>query len=347
MESEQKIPASKNISKENKRIISYSKNVFLPITNLCRNKCAYCGFKKTPDSGAWILSEKEVLDLTKKGLKKGCSEAMVTLGERPETYKMMEKWLEKQGYSTTIDYLVHLSSKILDVGLLPHVNPGVIEESEMTRLKKCCASMGLMLECATELPVHKDSPGKDPETRLAMIEKAGEMNIPFTTGILVGIGESWKDRVKSLMEIRKIQEKHGHIQEVIIQPFIPKKGTQMENKDPPDHIDILNTINLAKNIMPKMSLQVPPNLTENLMDLLEVGVNDLGGISPITHDYINPENPWPKIEEIKSELSKSRFKLKERLPIYPEFAKNSKFMSQKIENLVKSMIEKNGYRKIS
>lgn len=291
------------------------------------------------------MSEKEVEDLTKKGKEKDCSEALITLGERPEEYEMMEKKLRKWGYRNTIDYLENLSIQILDGGLLPHINPGVIEKSEMIQLKEYCASMGLMLESATDLPVHKNSPGKKPEIRITMIEQAGELKIPFTTGILIGIGESWKDRVKSLMEIREINEKYGHIQEVIIQPFIPKEGTPMENKSTPDHIEIINTVQLARSMMPEINIQAPPNLAGNLMDLLQVGANDLGGISPVTDDYINPENPWPKIKDMNSKMEKSGFELKERLPIYPEFTKKSEFMSQKIENFVNSIVDENGYRK--
>lgn len=336
-------PSNKMI--ENEKIVSYSRNIFLPITNLCRNDCAYCGFQKEPGEEAWIMSRDEVLNLAEKGLDEGCSEALITLGERPEKYEMMKRFLEKEGYESTVEYLTDLSREILNLGILPHTNPGVVEMEELKELRKWNASMGLMLECASKLPVHKNSPGKDPNLRIEMIEKAGELKIPFTTGILVGIGEDQKTREKSLEKIKEIHEKFGHIQEVIIQPFIPKKGTPMENEDSPPSQTVLKTLKLAQEIMPEMKLQIPPNLVPNIKDFLKAGLNDLGGISEVTPDFINPGNPWPKISELKSSLREEGFRLKERLPIHSKYALNSKFMSSEVEKVVGELTGEDGYRR--
>lgn len=289
------------------------------------------------------MTRDEVLELAKRGKENGCSEALITLGELPEVHDMMRNKLEEWDYSSTAEYLTDLSKEILDIGLLPHTNPGILEKEDLKRLRKWNASMGLMLESTAKLEAHENSPGKDPDLRVKMIKEAGELQIPFTTGILIGIGESWEDRVQSLLKIREIQEEYGHIQEVIIQPFLPKKGTPMENKAPPDHIEILNTVSLAKNVIPNMNIQVPPNLSTKYTDLFMVGANDLGGISTETPDFINPEYPWPNIEELRKNLEERRFKLIERLPIYPELAKDSNFMSPEVKEVVKDLSDKKIY----
>lgn len=333
-------------SQENfqKTVISYSRNVFLPVTNICRNNCSYCSFRRESEDGAWFLSEEEALDLAGKGKESDCSEALITLGERPETQEKAKKRLEEMGHEDTVEYLESLCKKVLELGLLPHTNAGLLNEEELQRLKRYNASMGLMLECAAEVSAHRESPGKDPEIRLEMIESAGKLQIPFTTGILVGIGENWRDRVQSLLEIRKLQEKYGHIQEVIIQPFTPKSGTPMENASPPTHSEILSTLVTAKNVMPDMNIQIPPNLTSEFSDFLHLGVNDFGGISSVTPDFINPENPWPEIAELKSKVNKAGCEIRERLPIYPKFTRKPDFMSEEIEPVVEELSGKNGYR---
>lgn len=325
--------------------ITYSKNVFLPVTNLCRNRCAYCGFRGEPGNGAWIMSKEEILELVKRGKKAGCSEALITCGERPEKYDMMREKLDDWNYETFVDYIIDLSKEILKLNVLPHTNLGVLEKSELKRLRKWNASMGLMLESAVELPAHDHSPGKTPGLRLEMIENAGKLKIPFTTGILIGIGENWRDRITSLVKIRELHKKYGHIQEVIVQPFLPKSETPMEDRSRPDQSKILNTILTAKSIMPNMSIQIPPNLTDNYLNYLLVGVRDLGGISNITPDFINPDRPWPKIEKLEKELENKKFELKERLPIYPEFVKKPGFMSSEIKEVVKTLSDKEGYRR--
>lgn len=315
-------------------VITYSRNVFLPITNLCRNECPYCGFRGDPEDDAWVMSKQEVLELAERGEEAGCSEALITLGEKPEVHDMMKERLGEWGYSSTVEYLEELAREILELGLLPHINPGILEKDDLLRLRRWSASMGLMLESSTELPVHERSPGKDPELRLNTIKAAGGAKIPFTTGILVGIGEDWGDRVKSLLDIREINEKYGHIQEVIVQPFVPKENTPMEDKSPPTHIDILNTVSLAKSIMPDMNVQVPANLVDRFTDFFLIGANDIGGISTVTPDFINPEKPWPKIHELKPKFEGLGYVLKERLPIYPEFVRKPEFMSPEVREVV-------------
>ncbi len=327
-------------------IVSFSKNIFLPITNLCRNKCSYCGFREEPEE-AWIMSKDEVLKLAEKGLKEGCSEALITLGERPEVYEKMKEKLEKWGYKNTVKYLEDLSREILDIGLLPHTNPGILEKSELKSLRKWNASMGLMLECVNELPAHEKSPGKVPNLRIETIEKAGELKIPFTTGILIGIGENREDRIDSLKKIKELQDSYGHIQEVIIQPFMPKEGTPMKNRSTPSSSVVLDTVEIAKEIMPHIKVQVPPNLTSNIINILNAGASDLGGISEVTPDFINPENPWPNLSELKSKLSKNGYKLKERLPIHPKYAVNPEFMSSIVKEVVDELSDEKGYRRVS
>lgn len=336
---------SKKFQREN--IVKYSRNVFLPITNLCRNDCAYCGFKKEPENGAWIMSKEEVMTLVEKAKEAGCTEALITLGERPEEeYRMIREKLDEWGYESTVDYLADLSKGILEEGVLPHTNAGILEKDEIARLRDWNASIGLMLETVAELKAHRKSVGKTPEIRLEMIKKAGELKVPITTGILVGIGENQEDREKSLIKLREIQKEYGHIQEVIIQPFKPKKGTPMENKATPKHSKIVNTVELARNIMPNMNIQIPPNLTQGYEDFLHAGANDLGGVSTVTPDFINPEKPWPKISNLESAVKSTGFELKERLPIHPEFVKNSEFMSSEVEEVVSKISDQKGYRKV-
>jgi len=291
------------------------------------------------------MAKEEVMSLAKKGKESGCTEALITCGERPEEFDMVREKLEEWNYESFLDYIVDISKEILNLNLLPHTNLGVLKKGEIKRLKKWNASMGLMLESGTELEVHKNSPGKNPETRLQTIKNAGEAKIPFTTGILVGIGENWQDRTTSLLKIRKLHERYGHIQEVIIQPFIPKDGTPMNDWPKPNESKILNTILSAKSMMPDVSIQVPPNLITNYKDTLLVGVRDFGGISSVTPDFVNPDMPWPEIETLRKKLKNYGFRLRERLPIYPSFTKNSDFMSPEIESVVKSISGRDGYRR--
>ncbi|KXA91475.1 hypothetical protein AKJ57_01200 [candidate division MSBL1 archaeon SCGC-AAA259A05] len=329
-------------------MVSFSRSVFLPVTNLCRNRCSYCGFRRNPEDGAWFLSEEEVLELARQGKEHGCSEALFTLGERPEIYDKAKERLDEWGHSSTVDYLEDLCKRVLDLGLFPHVNPGILERRELDKLKEWSASMGLMLESAAELPVHDESPGKDPNLRLKTIAEAGKLKIPFTTGLLVGIGESRKERTEALLKIRDLDRRYGHIQEVIIQPFAPKSGTPMSNAPPPPVSKILSTVKEARRLMPEMNIQVPPNLTDNdnVINFLRAGANDLGGISSLTPDFINPENLWPSVRELRGILEPNGFKLRERLPIYPEFVSDDRFMSVEIRSKIRKMTDEDGYRRV-
>lgn len=327
-----------------KREVSYSLNVFLPITNLCRNHCFYCGFRREPNDGAWFMFPEEVLKLAERAKATECSEALLTLGELPEVHAEAREKLKELGYKSTVDYLEYLCRHILELGLLPHTNAGLLNERELLRLRRYNASMGLMLECIAELPVHRNSPGKEPEARLRVIEAAGKLRIPFTTGLLVGIGESFEDRVCSLFAIRDLHERYGHIQEVIIQPFAPKPNTPMSNCAGPKDAELLTTVATARLLMPEMNIQVPPNLVSDVRHFLLVGANDLGGISSVTPDFINPNSPWPSVAELRAAIDRAGFIPRERLPIYPHYAKDLRFMSKEVRQLVLELADENGYR---
>lgn len=339
------------------RVVTYSTNVFLPITNLCRNRCAYCGFRRGPEE-AWFMGPEEVLALARVAKGLGCSEALITLGERPEVYPRAREKLDELGYASTVDYLVDLSRRILELGLLPHTNAGLLDERELKRLRRYNASMGLMLECAVELPVHRESPGKDPRLRLRVIEAAGKLRVPFTTGLLIGIGESWKDRIRSILELKRLHEKYGHIQEVILQPFVPRPNTPMADRSGPSLAELLEVVKVARALMPEMNLQVPPNLLYNggvvqrgscrfslaVEAAVRAGANDFGGISSLTPDFINPEHPWPSVSELRASVERAGFELRERLPIYPRYVKDARFMSAEVRRVVLELSDEDGYR---
>jgi len=343
-----------NPNPQSGREISYSRNVFLPITNLCRNSCSYCGFRRDPNDGAWFMSPEEVLELAERAKAAGCSEALLTLGERPEVHAEAREKLEKFRYENTVDYLKSLCERTLELGLLPHTNAGLLSERELQRLRRFNASMGLMLECATELPVHRNSPGKNPKLRLEVIEVAGKLRIPFTTGLLIGVGESPEDRAHSLLAIRELHERYDHIQEVIIQPFVPKPNTPMANCAGPSETELLATVAMARSLMPEMNIQVPPNLLgvvqregygfkKAVEAVLLAGANDFGGISSLTPDFINPEDPWPSVAELRAEIERVGFVPRERLPIYPRYAKDERFMSREVRKVVQELADKDGY----
>lgn len=309
--------------------ITYSKNIFVPVTNLCRNDCAYCGFKRTFESGeAYLMPPHEVRAiLARRGSEK---EALFTFGEQIEKTDAGKLLLNELGYTSMTDYLIELCKMAIDEGLLPHSNPGILDYEDLKRLQPFNASMGLMLETTAKIEAHKRSPGKDPALRIEMIENAGKLRIPFTTGLLVGIGERKEDRINSLNEIARIHEEFGHIQEVIIQPFHPKPYTRMSMCTPPTFDEMRDTVVEARRILPEdVAIQVPPNLT-SFERLIECGANDLGGISSLTLDYINPEAPWPIIKELEKLIAPHR--LKERLAIYPAFIKKS-WMGERTRDL--------------
>ncbi|MHA1264152.1 MAG: 7,8-didemethyl-8-hydroxy-5-deazariboflavin synthase CofG [Candidatus Helarchaeota archaeon] len=337
-------------------IISFSKNVFIDITHLCRNACSYCGFRKDPsETNTLLLKPKRILERAHRGKKLGCKEALLTMGEKPEQkYPSFVRELREIGdFSSTTEYLYNICEKIINkTGLLPHSNPGLLNKSELRSLKEVNASLGLMLESTSENlskkgGAHEKSPGKDPTLRLKTIKLAGELKIPFTTGILIGIGESSQDRIHSLFTIKKINEQYGHIQEIIIQNFLPKPNTPMGNSSSPPLSDMLKIVCIARLIFQgKMNIQIPPNLNKNHLPLfLMSGINDWGGISPITKDYINPETEWPSLQQLAQITHHSGCILKERLPIYPEFIHKDEFISLLIKDHIHSLIDIQGFVK--
>ncbi len=326
------------------RMVTYSKNVFIPVTNMCRNHCGYCGFRRKPDDlQAYIMQPARIEKILKKGAKSGCTEALFTFGERPDEDAGYLRRLKDIGYDCTLDYLLDLCRMAIETGLLPHCNPGVLSYEELALLKPLNASMGLMLETIAILPAHSNCPGKEPGVRLETIENAGRLKIPFTTGLLVGIGETEYDRIESLELIARLHRKYRHIQEVIIQNFTPKPGTLMEHHLPPSIDEMIRTVELAREILPDdVAVQVPPNLISPGM-LIEHGATDLGGISPVTIDHINPEHEWPAVEQLKQKVGRNVV-LRERLPIYPQYIKQEWF-SEDIQSLIQHLAGDDGYRK--
>lgn len=307
--------------------ISFSPKVFIPLTKLCLDRCGYCTFAEAPARvESPYMSVSEVLKVAQAGKKLGCTEALFTLGERPEDrYPVAREWLMENNFASTVDYLSHVTKIVLDeTGLLPHSNAGALYPEELELLRKTSASQGMMLETLNpDLDCHKNSPDKTPERRLATLEAAGKLSIPFTTGILVGIGENMKDRITALEAIAEMHEKYGHIQEVIIQNFVPKPGTSMHKAPACPRTDFLETIATARNILPgDIHLQAPPNLSEDFGELLSAGIDDWGGVSPLTPDFVNPEKPWPDLEQLEKITEQYGFSLIPRLTIYPEYAKN-------------------------
>ena len=298
------------------RVLTYSRNVFVPVTSVCRNRCAYCGFR-TPVRDGCLMSPEDVEEVLVKGAQAGCTEALFTFGERPEEEEGFDRELSRYGYSRFLDYIYDLCERSIDTGLLPHTNAGILSYDELALLREVNASMGLMLETTAEVPAHALSPGKDPSVRLQMLEDAGRLQIPFTTGVLLGIGETPEDRDDSLRAIAAVHERFGHIQEVIIQNFCPKPGTQMAAASPVNQDEICTTVQHAREILPpEIAVQVPPNLLD-ASRIVPCGADDLGGVSPVTVDHINPEHPWPALDNLRSIAGGSE--LHERLCIYPRF----------------------------
>lgn len=305
--------------------ITYSPKVFIPLTMLCRDKCGYCTFAQPParlDNP--FLDQEQVLAIARAGAEVGCHEALFTLGERPELrYPVAKEWLKNQGYVSTVEYLVAMAKLVLDeTGLLPHSNAGALYPNELTALREVSPSQGMMLESLRDdLDCHRGAPDKTSERRLATLDAAGSLKIPFTSGILVGIGESREDRVEALQALADSHSKHGHIQEVIVQNFLPKPGTSMHSAPPCPEDDYLEAIALARLILPaSVHVQAPPNLSDDFGVLLDAGIDDWGGISPITADHVNPERPWPALDRIQEVTQDRGFALAPRLTIYPEYA---------------------------
>jgi 7,8-didemethyl-8-hydroxy-5-deazariboflavin synthase CofG subunit len=309
-------------------VITYSRKVFIPLTNLCRDYCGYCTFRRDPEQpGAHTMSPDEVLEVAHAGEAMGCREALFSLGDKPElAFPQMRARLRELGYKSTLHYLEAMCELVLrETKLLPHANPGLMNQNWLRRLRVFCPSLGLMLESATpDLlhpgAAHDGAPDKRPALRLRTIELAGQLNIPFTTGILVGIGESPADRVDSLLAIRELHRRYGHIQEVIIQNFRSKPGIPMHSSPEPGRGEMLRAVAIARLLLGNMNLQAPPNLSApDYEELIGAGINDWGGISPLTPDFINPEAPWPQLDDLRRRTEAAGSKLKERLTVYPEF----------------------------
>ncbi len=334
-------------------VVTFSKKVFIPLTTLCRDYCGYCTFRKDPGQpGAHFMTPDEVLALAEEGRRAGCKEALFSLGDQPERiFPEAREFLHMQGFARTLDYLAAMSELVLEkTGLLPHANPGVMDRAALERLKNSNASVGLMLENVSPrlmregLP-HANAPDKVPALRLRTMEEAGKLSIAFTTGILIGIGETMEERIDSLLAIRTLHEKYGHIQEVIIQNFRAKPDIPMAAYAEPSLEDMLRTIALARLILgPQMNVQAPPNLSYNdFPRLLDAGINDWGGISPVTKDFINPEAAWPQISRLQSETESRGFVLRERLALYPEFVGRDKFLSPRVRSRIDAIADSDGY----
>jgi 7,8-didemethyl-8-hydroxy-5-deazariboflavin synthase CofG subunit len=311
-------------------IVTYSRKVFLPLTNLCRDYCGYCTFRRDPgDPGAHTMTPDEVLAVARAGEKLGCTEALFSLGDKPELlFPEMRETLRHLGYKSTLHYLEAMCELVLrETGLLPHPNPGLLSAEWIARLAAVSPSMGLMLETTNASllapgAAHDNAPDKVPARRLRTIEDAGRQNVPFTTGLLIGIGESVEDRVDTLLAIRDLHERYGHIQEVIVQNFRVKPAIPMSGWPEPSLGEMFRTVAVARLLLPEVNIQAPPNLSAPYYDyeeLLDAGINDWGGISPLTPDYINPEKPWPHLEQLRLRTEAKRFELRQRLPVYPEF----------------------------
>jgi 7,8-didemethyl-8-hydroxy-5-deazariboflavin synthase CofG subunit len=309
-------------------VVTYSRKVFLPLTNLCRDYCGYCTFRRDPsDPGAHTMTPEEVLSIARAGEKLGCTEALFSLGDKPELlFPEMRETLRHLGYKSTLHYLESMCELVLrETNLLPHPNPGLLSAEWIARLAAVSPSMGLMLETTNQSllrpgAAHDNAPDKVPAKRLRTIEDAGKQSVPFTTGLLIGIGESPEDRVDTLLAIRDLHDRYGHIQEVIVQNFRAKPAILMAHWPEPSHGEMLRAVAVARLLLPNVNIQAPPNLSAPYYeDLADAGINDWGGISPLTPDYINPEKPWPHLEQLRLHTEAKGFQLRQRLPVYPEF----------------------------
>lgn len=333
-----------------KKTITYSRKIFINITNLCKDFCSYCTYRKEPyNRQAVMMYPNEILELAEKGKKYKCTEALIVSGERPEErYKEAKDWLRSLNFKSTAEYVSNISERITKkTGLLPHSNLGNISKEEMKMLKDYNVSLGLMLESSTyrlreKGMAHEYAPSKDPGIRLETIENAGILKIPLTTGILIGIGENIEEIIDSILLIGNINSKFGHIQEVILQNFRPKTNTKMHNMPPPEDNLFLRLVAISRILLPTMNIQIPPNLSPlNYSSFIDAGINDWGGISPVTVDHVNPEFAWPDIKDIKKNTQSKNQILRARLPIYPEFIKKE-FINPTLENYIDNLMDKDG-----
>ena len=337
------------------RTVSFSPKVFIPLTHMCRDFCGYCIFRKTPEQAGNTLymAPEQVLDVAKAGQRLGCTEALFTLGERPEQrYPEAKEWLAARGFRSTLEYLTYVNKLVFEeTTLLPHANPGTMSRREMAALQPYNPSMGLMLESTSpslHAPggAHEFAPSKRPRVRLRTIELAGELRLPFTTGILIGIGDTREDRIESLLAIRDLHRRFGHVQEVIIQNFRAKPGTAMADKLDADTIEMLWSVAASRLILgPDANVQVPPNLSaDNYQIYLDAGINDWGGVSPLTIDFVNPEAPWPALAHLKEHTESAGFQLKPRLPVYPEYFLNTgEYLPAGLLTRVRNLADDDGF----
>ena len=310
-----------------KNTVTFSKKAFFNIVNLCKDTCSYCTYKAEPgEEKLSLMSKTQISDLLLLAKKYHCVEVLFVTGEQPEQrYPEAKKWLKENGFESTAEYLIYASEKALEIGLFPHTNAGNLNYDEMKELKKTNVSMGLMLENVSERLSEKGMPhflasSKRPKARLEVLENSGRVGIPITTGILVGIGETPEEVIDSIFAIKQLQQKYGNIQEIILQNFQPKPDTRMKNSPSANETYFKSIVALTRIIMPEMNIQIPPNLSpESYQSFLSVGINDWGGISPLTPDFVNPEFQWPEIKTVQKYSQNAGFELKCRFPVYPEF----------------------------
>jgi FO synthase len=315
--------------------LTFSPKVFLPLTNLCRNFCDYCSFRRSPgQAGEWTMTPEQVVDWLDQAAAQGAGEALLCLGDHPETeFESYAELLAKWGFSSTVDYLVWASERALERGLLPHTNAGLLDRTALKRLRPLNVSFGLMLESIAERLCekggpHEHAPDKRPSLRMDMMRVAGELRIPFTTGILIGIGDTRVERVESLLAIRKLHEQSGHIQEVIVQNFTARPRMRLRDQPEPEELELAHAVAMARLILPSdVSVQAPPNLNPQRTEMLiRAGVNDFGGISAVSPDYINPSHPWPGVETLAAECATQGFRLRPRSPLYDGYLKRPDFL---------------------
>lgn len=335
------------------RVTTYSRKVFVPLTNLCRSACAYCVFAKQPgEPGAGYLLPHQVMDIVLRGEDLGCKEALFSLGERPELrHAEARHALSSLGYASTIDYVVAMCGQVLnDSSLVPHVNAGTLRPDEMLKVRSVAGSIGLMLENSSRrltkkgMP-HHGCPDKAPLLRLRTLELGGKLSVPTTSGVLIGIGETWAERIDSLLTLAEIQETYGTLQEVIVQNFRAKAGTPMSDAPEPDLDDMLRTLAVARLILPPdVSLQAPPNLGDAFERYIDAGINDWGGISPLTADHINPERAWPAVDELERRCHEKGMGLTERLTAYPSYIRDGeRFLAPAPRSALFRLAEENGW----
>ncbi|WP_036969292.1 7,8-didemethyl-8-hydroxy-5-deazariboflavin synthase CofG, partial [Promicromonospora kroppenstedtii] len=335
-------------------VITYSRKVFVPLTHLCQDRCHYCIFVQTPGKLAKAgispyMSAEEVLEVARQGAALGCKEALLTLGDRPENrWPVARQWLDDHGYASTLDYVGHMAQLILDeTGLLPHLNPGVMSWAELQRLKPVGPSMGMMLETTSERlwtekgEAHFGSPDKDPALRLRVIDDAGRSRIPFTTGVLLGIGENYAERVDSVVALRDAHARHGHVQEVIVQNFRAKSATAMMGAADLETQEYAAAVAVTRVLLgPGMRVQAPPNLTDaaELQLLVRAGIDDWGGVSPLTPDHVNPERPWPHIEDLARLTAEGGYTLRERLTAHPHYLREARAGAEWLDDRLRDRV---------